>query len=120
MFVNFSNHSSHLWTPMQKIAAQAYGEIIDLPFPAVSPDASADEIIALATEYTDLICSMTPSAVLCQGEYTLAFAVVSRLKQRGVTVFAACSKRRVDEYAERDTTRKTSVFEFRQLREYTY
>lgn len=41
MFINFTNHPSAQWSAEQKAAAQAYGEVIDLAFPAIDP--AADE-----------------------------------------------------------------------------
>ena len=119
MFVNFSNHKSSLWTQKQKEAAYAYGEIVDIPFPAVPAEDSVDDIIMIANEYTDIILQMKPRAVMCQGEFTLAFTVVSKLRSHGITVFAACSERRVTELSENNTIQKSSIFEFRQFREYS-
>ena len=39
MFINFTNHPSAQWSAEQKAAAQAYGEVIDLAFPAIDPAA---------------------------------------------------------------------------------
>lgn len=35
LFVNCSNHASTAWSAAQKAAAEAYGEVVDVKFPAV-------------------------------------------------------------------------------------
>lgn len=58
---------------------------------------------------------VTGAAVLCQGEFCLAFSVISKLQQSGVTVLAACSERNVK---SEDNGRKITVFEFKRFRKY--
>lgn len=41
MFINFSNHPHALWSAEQQAAAQRYGTVVDLAFPAIDP--AADE-----------------------------------------------------------------------------
>ena len=118
MFINFTNHMSANWAPAQLEAARAYGDVVDLPFPAVSPSASINDVDDMANEYTDRILQMNPSAVMCQGEFTLTYAVVSKLISRGITVVAACSERRVVERLENGIIHKSIEFEFEQFREY--
>ena len=120
-FVNFSNHPSEKWSKSQRSAAEEYGTIIDIPFPTVRADASEEEIAELAAQMTEEILSCRPAAVMCQGEFTLTFAVVERLKARGVRTFAACSERKVIE-KERDdgAFEKTVYFEFVRFREYRF
>ena len=40
MFINFSNHASTRWGVPQKQAAKKYGEIVDMQFPNVDPEAT--------------------------------------------------------------------------------
>ena len=44
MFINFSNHPSRAWGKTQLNAAMEYGEVIDIPFPAVNPYSNEEEI----------------------------------------------------------------------------
>ncbi len=44
MFVNLSNHPSTKWTPEQLAAAQAFGEVVDRPFPNIDPRWSSGEV----------------------------------------------------------------------------
>ena len=113
-FVNFTNHESGKWTEKQIAAAEDYGVIVDLPFPSVMPDYDEDKIAELACEYSEKILELNPAAVLCQGEFNLCYSVINRLRDAGVTVVAATSKRETVETG--DT--KVSKFTFGRFREY--
>lgn len=119
MFLNLTNHPSALWNARQLDAALAYGEVVDIPFPQVDPEASEDAISKLAKQVVDQVQSLQPDAVLCQGEMTLCFAMVTLLKQNGIPVLAACSKRQTSEAkTESGNTLKTSEFVFCRFRKY--
>ena len=51
MFINHTNHLTQYWSQEQLAAAHQYGEVIDLPFPSVDPQASSSEVMDLAQEY---------------------------------------------------------------------
>ena len=109
MFVNFSNHPSVRWSKEQKEAAEKYGEIVDIAFPNVDPKATESEISSLANKFITEISAMRPDAVMCQGEFTLSFAVITRLKNLNIPVYAACSERVVKEIVCEDGTVKKEV-----------
>ena len=113
-FVNFSNHPSDLWTLEQLQAAKVYGDVVDVPFPQVDPTLSSEEIKAMADRYVSDILEYRPAAVMCQGEFTLCYAVIERLKKNGITVLAACSER----ITRTEGNVKTTIFEFKGFREY--
>lgn len=72
-----------------------------------------------AKEYTEKILSFHPDCVMCQGEFTLALAVIRRLQANGIRCVCACSERKVVEEQMKDgTTQKISRFGFQQFREY--
>ena len=120
MFVNFTNHPSRLWSEKQREAAEKSGEIRDIPFPAVPPDWSIQQVAALAHEYAEQILNLHPDAVLCQGEMTMTYQVVSRLLKAGIPVFSACSDRSVEEIRLPDgSMQKTAHFVFVAFREYS-
>ena len=50
LLVNFSNHPSRYWDNSQREASQNYGELLDIPFPQISPNASDDELEKLALD----------------------------------------------------------------------
>ena len=114
-FVNFTNHPAATWSDVQLAAAEKYGEIVELPFPVVHSTSSEKDITALADELADKIMAMDPAAVMCQGEFTLAYAVIRRLRSNGIKVVAACSERMVEMNEE---GKKVVTFHFEQFREY--
>ena len=120
VFVNFSNHPSDLWGEKQKSAALSYAdEIADIPFPGVDPEYGPDEIAELGGQYLTRILSLPAAAVMCQGEFSLSYYVVSRLEKHGIACLAACSRRNVREKKLEDgRTQKEAVFEFVRFREY--
>lgn len=119
MFINFSNHPSIRWSGKQKQAAAGFGEVCDIKFPEVPSMATTEEVARLADRCVGEILRMSPDCVMCQGEFSLAMAVIERLQAAGVRCVCACSERKViEEQLDDGTMRKTSVFEFRQFREY--
>jgi len=119
MFINCSNHSAEYWGEKQKQAAGRWGEIIDYPFPVVEPGISEEEIEKIADHVVRDIVGKQPDIVLCQGEFTLTYAIVSRLKKLGIKVVAACSERKTQEQVmQNGVTKKESYFEFIRFREY--
>lgn len=119
MFINFSNHPSSKWSESQKRAAQIWGAIVDYPFPQVAPESDENEIQSMAEKVVKDMMQKKPDAVMCQGEFTLSYAVVKRLREKKIQVFSACSERRVKEEILSDgTIRKVSEFEFVRFRRY--
>lgn len=119
MFINFSNHPSSKWGDKQKEAAFAYGQIQDISFPVVPATATKDEIKGLAREYAEKISAYNPTCVMCQGEFSMAVAVIKMLQKMNITCVCACSDRVTTEVIQMDGTMiKTSAFEFIQFREY--
>lgn len=118
-FVNFSNHPSYMWGSKQFSSGEVYGDIVDLPFPSVPATFNETQISSLAAEYVDKILALDPSAVMCQGEYTLSFAVAKRLTHLGIPVFSACSERGTEDIIREDgSTIRSNVFKFVQFRQY--
>ena len=118
-FINMTNHPSCRWSDEQLDAARQYGHIVDIPFPAVDPTVGPEEIALMADTYIEKIRAFEDPTVLVQGEFTLVYAVVTRLKAEGISALAACSERDVVEIKSDDgTTVQKSVFRFRRFREY--
>lgn len=113
-FINYTNHRLSNWSDEQIASAEKYGRIVDIPFPAVSPNASESEIAELADFEVEKIMAQDPAIVLCQGEFTLCLQMIIKLKARGIKVVAATSRRDVVE----DKGRKVAVFKFVKFREY--
>lgn len=118
MFVNFSNHPIAKWSEKQKEEARRYGEVVDVHFPYVSPEASGRKVKEIAAGYVEQIMSLHPQCVLCQGEFCVSYHVITALKENGITVVAACSERRAEEIRHGNEMKKISKFSFVQFREY--
>ena len=117
-FINLTNHPSINWDEKQIVAAETYGKIIDMQFPAIEAEADEESIQKLAIETVNKVLDMKPTAVLCQGEFTLVYAVVNLLKEHDIPVMAACSKRETIEEHTPDGTVKKALFKFVRFREY--
>ena len=126
MLINFTNHPSDKWTDDQKNSAIAlYGTVKDLPFPVVPTDAESSEIISMADSLIERIIAMRAEiqeeeafAVMAQGEFTLTYAVVSRLRNLGITVLSAVTERISTEEVVDGEVRKIAIFRFAGFREY--
>ena len=119
MIINMTNHPSTIWSREQRTEAEKYGEILDMPFPVVPPDMGEEGVSDMAETFLRQILPLHPDAVLCQGEMTLTYALVSRLAAQGIPVLAACSDRITEETAEPDgSIRRVSRFVFTRFRQY--
>lgn len=131
MFINFTNHPLVNWGEKQREETEKWGKIVEIPFPPVSPSASPEDIIVLAEEYLEkmkhLIEKEPPQStvVLCQGEFTLVYAMVQKIKrfnqESGLDIKAvsACSDRNtVDRIDEDGKKVKVTYFDFVGYREY--
>lgn len=119
VFVNCSNHPSLKWSAAQRTAAENYGKIVDVPFPAVACDLTDTQLENLAEHVTAEILAQKPSAVMCMGEFVVCFRIVQKLKAKGIKALASCSERRAIEHVGQDgTVHKEAVFIFQGFREY--
>lgn len=119
MFINCSNHKSIDWSDGQLSAAHKYGEIVDYPFPNVSPELSKAEIIGIAKKVVEDIKNLNPLAVMCQGEQTLSYHIVRLLNDEGIRVLAGCTERNTREVKNSDgSITKIAIFNFVKFREY--
>lgn len=114
VLVNFTNHPYEKWGEKQKEDAKRYGEVIDVPFPHIAASSTKKDIIEISERCMDAIVRFSPEAVVCQGEFCLAYRVTKLLQERGIKVLAACSDRIVKEEGDK----KQSIFQFEQFREY--
>lgn len=118
-FINCSNHPSSRWSTPQREAAEKYGKIADVPFPAVACNLTDAQLEELADQTTADILAQDPAAVMCMGEFVVCFRIVQKLKAKGIKVVASCSERQAVEHIEEDgTVHKEAVFIFRGFREY--
>lgn len=117
-FVNLSNHGSGAWGEAQTSAAKVYGDIVDVPYPQVPTDLDENQFLELVESTVASVLAHEPAMVMCQGEMTTCFSIVSRLKAAGIPVVAAVSERKAVEKVVDGQTVKTAVFEFKGFRTY--
>lgn len=118
MLVNFSNHPSLYWDNRQKEASQDFGELIDIPFPKIAPNATGKELRELSLQYVQRIVSLASTRTITvhiMGEMTFTFMVVTRLKELGIKCVASTTERKTT-YSDDGT--KVSEFQFVKFREY--
>lgn len=100
MLINLSNHPLSQWSERQREAAHAqFGKVRDIPFPAIDPYATEQEIQNLAKDYFTQIEKMHQhervKAVHLMGEFSFSFALVDLLKKSGFRVVVSTSERNV-------------------------
>lgn len=116
MLLNLSNHPSHKWNAKQKqIAQQDYGEVVDIPFPHISPEINKETLANVVNEYFDKIWAIRPKAVHLMGEMTFTYALVTKLKAAGIPCYASTTNRVVE---EQEDGKKIVHFQFVQFRAY--
>ncbi len=116
MFINLTNHPSANWSLEQFKAAQGYGDIVDMPFPIIEPVFNKAEVDELADITVDSIIGLDSNPVVhVMGEMTFTYAVVERLKARGIVCVASTTERLVKMTPD---GKKISEFKFVQFREY--
>lgn len=125
MLLNLSNHPLVKWEASQIEAASPYGEVRDLAFPFVPPDATTDAVVGLVKEYVKTVLQIfdleehhhpnAVNAVHVMGEYTFVFHFVTEMKVRGIQCLCSTSERIV---TDNSNGTKTTKFNFIRFREY--
>lgn len=122
VFVNFSNHPEIHWTEEQRTAALLEfhaDQICDYPFPGVRADLDEEEVEKLAEKCTEGILKLNPVAIMIQGEFGLSYAVITKIKEKGIPAVYACSERNVRMIKDEEgTEKKEVVFRFVRFRRY--
>lgn len=131
MLINLTNHPvkgvfdpkenryRNPWSEEQiKAAIQQYDEIIELPFPVISPYWTAAEIKEEALEYTRKCISLlkepsTRNAVHIGGETMFCFYMTTYLLREGYQVVSASSDRIIEAIGENKIIKKFQFINFR-------
>ena len=103
LLINLSNHPSAGWGARQREAAEMYGEIEDMDFPAIPPEAGEREITDLAEEYVARIKERAETrdvTVHIMGEMTFCYSVITKLRPLGIPCLASTTRRQVTETAD--------------------
>lgn len=118
IFINLSNHPSSSWTAEQLTAAEAFGELVDMPFPQVAPDATDDDIKTLAEAQVEAIMKQAEThtvTVHVMGEMSLIYRIVRMLSERGIRCVCSTSYRVVKDQGD---GRRLVEFNFNSFRDY--
>lgn len=121
MLINITNHPSNDWGKEQLDASVKFGEIVDIPFPAIAPEMNTSDIFSLATGQADsleiLLCTKPGQdhAVHVMGEMTFCFAVICILQKKGILCLASTTQRNT---IASENGRKMSEFQFAGFRAY--
>lgn len=118
ILINLTNHPYEDWSTEQKQAAVSFGNVIDLPFPMISPEASSDEIKSLTNEYVHKIEEISENKIATvhvMGEMNFVFSIVTILKANGYRCIASTTDRDVQ---TNEDGIKTAIFKFHQFRDY--
>lgn len=129
MLLNLSNHPAAKWSAAQIQAAEkAFGDLRDVPFPVIAPNADLNAIIALAQEYVQKCRNQFDhrqnpassikdhqSAIHVMGEMTFVYQFVKRATAAGLRCLASTTERRAVDHPDGS---KTSEFRFVRFRDY--
>lgn len=104
MLINLSNHPSTQWKKKQLTSAKRkFGQIVDIPFPYISPYASSQQVKRKAETYLKKIKSIFKNsldknnAVHLMGEFTFAFYLYEMLRKNNIQVVVSTTDRIVEE-----------------------
>lgn len=108
MFFNISNHPAHTenstWSPEQIAEANKLGgEVVDIPFPTVTPEMSDEQIAMIARETARDVAGMaegTLSAAMVAGEYVTTIRLIAELQKVGISCYFGQSNRIAEERIE--------------------
>ena len=118
ILVNLSNHPYERWSEAQKEAAKEYGEVRDMPFPAIDPEEDTEQIRKTADEYISEVVGLSAEyavTVHLMGEMSFVVYAVSQLSERGIRCICSTSERDVDDLGGGE---KKVAFHFKRFRDY--
>ena len=118
LLINLSNHPYENWSTEQKEAAKEYGEVRDMPFPAIDPEEDTEQIRERADEYISKIIKLNAEyaiTVHLMGEMSFVVYTVSRLTERGIRCICSTSERDTEDLGGGE---KKVSFHFKRFRDY--
>lgn len=120
MLINLSNHPSANWNAEQKKAAETeFGQIVDLTFPNIQPEADLNDVKNLANQYVIKVKELLKDApngsgvVHIMGEHTFIFNILERLKLLNIRAVASTTERKAYEDGNGNTISKFRFVRFR-------
>lgn len=84
VFINLSHHPPSSWAPEQRTAADAYGRVVNIAFPNIPPEATAEQVLNMAKGILNDLFAIAGDGtahVLAMGEQSLT-AELHRLHER--------------------------------------
>lgn len=119
MLINLSNHPLSTWSNKQlKQAELQFGEVVDYPFPHVSPERDIGEIRELAKSIFDEVINQYKSediTIHIMGEFSLVYQLVSLFQINNIVCVLSTSNRIVEELEDGS---KKVFFDFVKFRMY--
>lgn len=127
MLYNITNHpvDGGTWSPEQiDVATKLFGGIVDVGFPATTPDMSDKEMTRVAEEVARDIAGMArrdggKAAAMVAGHYVMTCYLVRELQFRGIECYVGDSNRIAEEQVQPDgTVAIVHKFQFAGFRKY--
>ena len=118
LFINLSIHPSSKWGEEQLDAASKYGEILDIPFPEISPECESSKVDSIVAKHANQIRDLAKTndiVVHVLGEMTFTFKLVKKLLDEYIPCVASTTERIV---RDNEDGTKTSEFKFIKFRNY--
>ena len=121
MLINLSNHPYIYWGELQRREAlEQWGEVEDIPFPAIDPNLSREELLPIVDDYLGkcMACAIRygdGTAFHIMGESVFCFHLINKLLAAGYRVVASAATRDAEYMAD---GHKITMFNFVRFREY--
>ncbi|MBD5134409.1 MAG: metal-dependent hydrolase [Lachnospiraceae bacterium] len=88
VFVNCTEDASDKWEESKILAAKDYGDITDIPMPAISIETTDKEIQELSKDISDKIIKLYPNAVYVKGNGIVMYEIIRILLKKHITVLS--------------------------------
>ena len=118
ILVNLSNHPNSEWQEEQRKAAEQYGDITDMPFPQIAPDADDKQMNELVKQYIEQIKPYTSThkvTVHIMGEMCFTYRLVRQLSKKGIKCICSTTFRIV---RDEGNGKRYVEFHFKKFRDY--
>lgn len=114
MLLNVSNHPYETWPDKQKHDANLYyGGVIDMPFPHIDPNWTAEELKEFMYAFVETIQLKQPQAVYIVGEHVATYILVRLLQKAGIVCLNARSERIVVKHHDGTESKRFNYHGFR-------
>lgn len=94
ILINISNHPSAKWSEEQtKAASKIAKTTVDMPFPAINPRATTEQLQEKSREWLQLLTLQDDAAYHVMGEQGFCFLLIQGLWGRGAEVWHSTTER---------------------------